>query len=277
MSKPTFESSSIFQFEDYKKYLKAHILTLPNRGRGFARGLALQLDTSSVAISQIFRGNRDFAPEQALKVSTYLGHSELEKEYFITLVLQSRSGSEHLRQYFGKKLKKIRNESSVVRSNLDKALELGEAEKAIFYSSWKYSAIRLATSFASINSVEDLRQYLGLSRDEVGEIVDFLLHSNLIEKVKGQFQLGPAFTHVGENSKHVVRHHQNWRLKAISNLDSKSADNLHYTGPMALSKKVFDKYRAEQIQLIQKLSREAITSDSELLTCLNVDWFNIQP
>ncbi len=86
--------------------------------------------------------------------------------------------------------------------------------------------------------------------------------------------MGPKVTHIDNHTPFVIRHHNNWRIKALQSLDSKSDENLHYTGPMALSKKAATEVREKIIQLIKEATKSAAKSNSETLQCLTIDWFN---
>lgn len=62
-------------------------------------------------------------------------------------------------------------------------------------------------------------------------------------------------------------------MKALQSLDSKNDQDLHYTGPMALSQKAANEIQEKLMQLIKEATLLAAHSDTENLFCLAIDWF----
>jgi sRNA-binding carbon storage regulator CsrA len=46
-----------------------------------------------------------------------------------------------------------------------------------------------------------------------------------------------------------------------------------FSAPLTISKKDFDIVREEILEFIQNLSKRVDQSDSEIVACLNIDWF----
>ena len=268
--------SNIYEYKDYKQFLLTSLRRLPNHGRGQLSKLAKYLKTSPVAISQILRGVRDFTHEQALEVSEYFQLSELESEYFIMLVLHSRAGTFKLKKKLELQLDQIRIKSQTIKARVPKSSELDEKARNKFYSQWYYSGIRLITSIDSYNTIEKISAKLNISVSRVREVMEFLLQYGLCIEDRGQFKMGPKSTHIEASSPLVTRHHTNWRLKALENMENLSAEELFYTGPMTLSRSSMKKIRAELVTCIENSTREAIDSSSENLACLNIDFFHLK-
>ena len=77
---------NVFEYKNYKHCVNSWISLQPKAGHGQLRQLALHLGVNSVVMSQVFRGDRDLTPEQALGVTQFMGLSELERDYFFLLV-----------------------------------------------------------------------------------------------------------------------------------------------------------------------------------------------
>ena len=90
---------------------------------------------------------------------------------------------------------------------------------------------------------------------------------------KGRLDIGPQVTHMGHDSPFVNRHHANWRLKGLQYLENLSDNDLFCTGPMALSKEAAKSIRKSLVELIERSTKSAANSDSEVVRCLNIDWF----
>ena len=56
-------------------------------------------------------GSREFSPEQALSLSEYLAHTELETEYLSYLVQRERAGTAELKRYLDKKIEVLKNDA----------------------------------------------------------------------------------------------------------------------------------------------------------------------
>ena len=82
----------IFEFADYKRFLKAFIKNLPRRGHGEAGRLAKSLGTNSTFISQILNGQANLSAEQAYKVAQHFAFNQIETDYFMNLVSMNRAG-----------------------------------------------------------------------------------------------------------------------------------------------------------------------------------------
>lgn len=82
--------------------------------------------------------------------------------------------------------------------------------------------------------------------------------------------------HVPNESPLVVKHHTNWRLKAIQKMDKREQSELFFTAPMALSKKDFAIIREKFNVVIKETINIVKDSPSEELVCLNIDFFKFE-
>lgn len=266
---------NIYSYHDYKQCVNDWITSQPSNGHGQLRQMANAISVNSVVMSQVFRGGRELTLEQGLALSKYIGLDASQRDYFLLLVQKDRAGNFELREIFEKQLSEIRSASQNLKSRI-KHQKFSDEEKATFYSRWFYSAVRLGISIPEFNNASAIANRLGLDRHLVGQVIEFLLHNNLIIEKKKGFDIGPQVTHIGHDSPFVNRHHSNWRMQSLIEMDKSRKDDLFYTGPMALSKKAAEKIRESVIELIEKATKEASVSDSETLRCLSIDWFEVK-
>lgn len=264
----------IFDCHDYKKCVNDWIASQPRGGHGQLRQLALHLEINSVVMSQVFRGDRDLTLEQALGVTKFMGLSELERDYFLLLVQKSRAGSHDLKTVLEKQLETLRSTAQALKNRV-KHQKLNDEDRATFYSQWYYSAVRLGVSIPDMGTVSAIAHYLKLDRSLVSKVVEFLLKHQLVIEEKGKLNMGPQVTHVGHDSPFVNRHHANWRLKSLQAMEKVEDVDLFYTGPMALSNQAALDIRKMLVELVEKSTKKASASDSEVLRCLNIDWFGV--
>jgi uncharacterized protein (TIGR02147 family) len=263
----------ISEFKNYKAFIRAVMKTFPKSGRGQSRRLAEHLGVAPIVVSQILSRDRHFTTDQAVKVAEFFGFDEATTEYFIYLVSLERSDTKGLRDFYQKKLTRLREEALKVKSHVQGQEQLSEVDKGIFYSNWYYSAIRLLTSIEGFQSIDSIAEYFGFSRAQVGEIVPFLVATGLCTEEKGKIRFGTKSTHVAEGSPFVNNHRRNWREKATQKFTAPAPEDLFFVGPVSMSKKDAELVRKELMELIKTFSKRVADSPEEKLMCLNIDWF----
>jgi len=265
---------SIFEAKDYRSYLKVHIKGLPNKGRGELSRIAHALNVNTTLLSQIFAGTRDFNLEQGLQLSKYLGHTELETEFFLLMVQVERAGTHDLKLLFQKKMQTLKTEALKLSKRITTERTLDEHEKSVFYSSWIYSATHLFTSLSAKGvSVEDVCERFDISRSKANEILQFLLRSGLCTEDNGRFKMGVQSTFVSQGSPHLLKHHSNWRVKAIQKSESLKEKEMMFTGQVSISEKDFAELREHLTNFIKQASEKVQKSKPDEIACLNIDWF----
>jgi uncharacterized protein (TIGR02147 family) len=266
---------NLYNFSDYKKYVNDRFISGPKRGRGQYRKLSEHLNLSTVAISQVFKGSRDLSPEQAWKTASFLLLSPEESEFFLLLVEKARAGTKELRNHFENKMQQKQKEKNQLGNLIPTEKEFSEEAKAVFYSDWKYSAIRLASSIPHNNTVEGLAKRLLISEEKVREILQFLLEHNLCKQEKNGYSLGAQSTMLPTSSPFINNHRRNWRIKALESMGSNEERDLHYSALASISKHDREKLRKAFLEMIMKFVEEAKNSPAEELFCLNLDWFRV--
>lgn len=265
---------AIFDYHDYKQCVNDWIASQPSGGHGQLRQLALHLGINSVVMSQVFRGDRDLTLEQTLGVTKFMGLTEMERDYFLLLVQKARAGNHELKKVFETQLDAIQAAAQALKNRV-KHQKFTSEDRATFYSQWYYSAVRLGISIPELGTVSAVADHLKLDRALVAKVIEFLLKHKLVIEKNGRLDMGPQVTHVGHDSPFVNRHHANWRLKSLQAMEKVTDMDLFYTGPMALSIDATHSIRKALIELVEKSTKAAANSNSEVLRCLNIDWFGV--
>lgn len=267
----------IFDFRDYRSYLKSYIRSLPKSGFGEAKKMAAHLSVSSTFISHVLSESKSLSAEQSTLLSEYLGHSELEAEYFYYLVQLDRAGNPALKKFCQKKLAEIKSKSLQLNKRLNFKKDFSEEQKSIFYSNPLYSAIHLFTSTKKNGvTIEEIQARFDIDRIKAIELMKFLKEANLCEQVDSHYKMGTQSTHIGANSPHLIKHHTNWRLRSIQAAENLLSEELMYTVNVSLSKKDFELLREEMVQFIDKFLKTVYPSPAEEIACFNVDFFWIR-
>ncbi len=264
---------SIFKYHSFRKFLKSVQDELPKKGRGTITQWASVIQSTPTLMSQILMGNKSMSLEMVDRLSAHLQLSEKEKDYFILLVEFDRAGTKSLKDYFLKKITLMQDESRYLKNQIKDIVELPAEVKAIYYSQWVYVGIRNLVACTKIANIESISEELNLPRETIANVIDFLVKHQLIIPAKQGWAPGPQSTFIPADSPLVYKHHQNWRLKGIQQMDLQSKDDLFYTSPMSLSEELAKDLRSRIVKVIQDFQKDIGPSESEVVRCLNIDWF----
>lgn len=268
---------SIFLMNSDVKFLKAHLRAQPKNGRGLLKKWAEALGIHTSLMSQIMSETRTLTEEQALDLTHELSLPQLESEYFMTLVRLKNAGTSRLRKYHEEKLENYRRESNQVSARVQTDQNLSEKEKATFYSSWIYSAVRITCSIATEKqdgkTIDDLHRELRVNKKDLLKIIEFLREAQLLKSEGDRFVVGSRFTHLEKASIHLPRHHMNWRMQAAERATLLSDEELMYTAPFSISEADFAELREKSLLHIQEFLKTARDSTPEKAACFNLDLF----
>lgn len=264
---------SIFNYDEYKSYFHNLIRSKGAAGRGEYRRLADVLGVHPTMISQILSGDKDFTLEQIVTLAKHYGLGKLEVKYIILLVEIARAGSVDLKQQLIEIKEELRKKSLQLSNRVQISKDLTDSQKATFYSSWVYSAIQIATSLERAINFDFLCQRFNLSPERVREVLDFLKESGLVVEQNGILKPGVKSTHVPKGSPFLIKHHANWRIKALEKSEVLSDEELMYSVNISLSRKDFKNLRGQMVEFIQNFLKTVHASPAEEIAQLNLDFF----
>jgi uncharacterized protein (TIGR02147 family) len=262
----------LFKTTDFRTYVQTWARARP---RGEYRRISEALAMHTTLVSQVFNGKKCLTEEQAANLCSYMGLNSLERDYFLKLVQIERAGSSHLKDIFVSHLKQIRKQAQEIKNRVPESKELSEQDRALFYSSWQYSLIRLLTTLKGLQTAEEISRHLDLSLSRVQEVLSFLVSRGLCTYRDGLYSRTNQNTHVESHSALSVRHHQNWRTKALAMLETSSIENLSFTAPVTIAKKDVAKVKEILLETISQISKVVEDSPSEEVVYLGIDWLKI--
>ncbi len=266
---------SLFNYSDFRKFIKDRFSEMPKKGYGQAHKLAQFLEVHTTLISQVLSGLKTFTLEQASLACEYMGLTELESEYFVLLVQLDRAGNEALRTILRRQIDGLKKKSSELIHRLQAEKKISEEKRAIFYSDWSYSAVRQLSAINGFQDLDSIAEYFDLPKKYTRSIVDFLLNTGMCKEEKGKIRIGPSSTHLESSSPWVRVHHTNWRQQAIQHMNLDEVAKLHYTAPLTISKKDATRIREMIVKFLEEVDQVIDPSPSEELRCLNIDWFRV--
>jgi uncharacterized protein (TIGR02147 family) len=261
---------SVIGSKNYREIIRLAI----ERSQWNAKKLSEHLGVSTAFMSQVLAEQKNLTPDQAHLTSEYFGFTQLERQYFLKVVEWERAGHYRYKEHLNKELKQIEAESKVVAKRIQFQKVLKNEDKAIFYSDWYYSAVRMYCDIQP-RTFEELVQLIGVSKIELGQAVEFLIEKGLLVEADGKYRIGTMSTHLEADSPFVLLHHANWRKKALEYVRRDSPTKIHYSSPMTLSADDAEKIQKILLEAIQNVGRIVDPSPSEQVMCLNIDWFKL--
>lgn len=264
---------SLFDVSDFRVYLKDWIEAQPGRGRGAGKRIAEMLGVSPALWSQVMKGDKPLSLEHAAELSDFLGFSEKESAYWLLLVQLDRAGSFRLREKLKTQIAAIQKQQSEITHRLKNDRDLPPDVKAIYYSSWVYTGLRNLTALPEMNTIERLAEKLSLSRALVSQALDFLLEQGLCRLEDGKITYQSKWIHLPGRDPLSKKHLQNWHLRALQKMDETNEEQVFFTSPMSLSREAALEIRRLLLTTIESVQKTAGPSDSQVVRCLNIDWF----
>lgn len=266
-------TQEVFTFSHYKPYLSER---LPTQGshRGARSRLAERLRCKPAFITQVLNGEAHFSLEHAIEIDRFLQHSSDETRYFMLLVYKDRAGSRALEEFYSEQLELLRRERNQISSRVV-ASKLKKESTHRYYASWIYSAIHVLVLVPGMGSEEKIAERLGISHAAAKEAVEFLLSIGMIERKNGELVTTARRLHLKDDSTMIQKHHSNWRIRALHSLDSKNPLDLHYSGPLALSRKNAEKIRAILLEQIAKFEPVVAEPGEEEIYGIALDFFTL--
>ncbi len=265
---------SIFEFSNYREFLRSYVRSLPKSGHGELTRIASHLRISTTMLSQILSGQRDFNTDQAFELSEYLQLTEIETDYLYLLVEVEKAGTHKNKSHFRKKIEAMKSESLKLSKRVQHEKSLTDNERSVFYSSWIYPAVHLFLGLDKRGvSLEEICERFSISRQKASDLVQFFLRTGLAKEERGKYFPGVQSTFIEQGSPHLIKHHSNWRVKAIEKSESIADEELMFTAPLSISKKDFTSVREKIAQFIKTLSEIVKESEAEDIATINIDWF----
>lgn len=266
-------SLDIFSFSDYRKYIRAWLAEAREKKRSNLTHLSKAIRVHTTFLAHVLSGTKNLSFEQAAELSEAFGHTNIEEEYFFALVHLERAGTAKLKKFWANRKELIELERKKLNSRVGAHHELTAEQKAIFYSSWMYVAIFVATAIENGQTLEEIAELFQISRSKADEILTFLTQCGICEKTGSKFMMGKTVVYIPNDSPLVVKHHTNWRIRSIQQMDRREESELFFTSPMSISRSDFQKIRELLAKSIQNALEICKNSPAEEVVCLNIDFF----
>lgn len=266
----------IFDYTDYKAFLRDRLAELRSGGRGTQGRLAQAMNCQPAYLSMVLSGNGNLSLEQADRAAKFLGLATLEGDYLLALVQRERAGTASLQRRFSAELDRLRGERQNLSHRLTNLETLPDDVKAIFYSTWYYPAIHLMLTIPSKRTPTAMASYLRLPVETVAQVLEFLTRHGLAQASADGLIVGPSRLHLGTDSPFLAQSQKNWRQMSWQSLQRPRPDDFHYSSLISGSRRDLPIMREVMIQAIAELRKIIRTSQEEDLFCYNLDLFCLE-
>lgn len=266
---------SIYAYTDYKAFLLDLMESHPNGGRGQRKALADAINCQVAYVTHVFSGANHFSLEQTEAAARHFSLSKEETEFLLLILQQNRAGTVELRQFFDRLIKEHREKHNLLKDRLKIKDTLTREDQAMYYSSWQYAAIHIALTVPKLRTVERLSERFQIPTARVLEILNFLCTKGLATKTLNSYQTTQPFLHLENDSPLIAKHHGNWRIRTVQNLDNNIKENLHYSLAFSVARDDLPKIRERLMRALEDCADIIKPSKEEEVACLCLDLFQI--
>ena len=266
---------SIFDFIEYKPYLKRKLDALNKQEWGFKRKTATYLGCQPSYLSQILSGKPDLTIEQAHKLNSLFMHDKTESRYFILLVEKGRAITKELRDFFHEQIAEMQETRFDLKRRLKETDQVTKENLDKYYSSWLYAAVHMALALPEMNNPKSVAARLNIPENMALEIMKFLESAGLVELVNGKYEFTKMRIHLDRDSHFIQRHHINWRSQALQSVEKNFHDDLHFSTAFAVSEEDFKKIKEIFVQSIASAREVIKPSPPEEIYSITLDVFKI--
>lgn len=265
------EKSLIFNYSDYKAYLKY----LTGQSRGQLSRFAEIAGCQPAYLWRVLNEDIHITLDHAYKISQHMGHDELSQSFFMTLVEVARCASIEYRRFLETKISNLQNEFINLQKSSQKP-ELDNTQRDFdYHSQWFIAAIHFFSSKPGGVSITEIGQFLGISKVTAENAIEKLLKYSYIKKDGQRYYFVKGTGHLSKDTPILPLFHQNWRQMAVVDSFNKNSEGFHYTNLQMISSEDFIKIRSLINQCIREVSQISNDSASEQLIVFNCDFFHL--
>jgi uncharacterized protein (TIGR02147 family) len=278
---PATQRPLVFDFKDYKDYIRRWIAAQPNQGHGEKSRIAKHLKCHIAYVSQVLNAQAQLSAEQADALNTLFEHSDEEADFFMLLVQIGRAGTHSLEKFYNRKITEALKQRTLLRNRIADKKAIAPEDQATYYSSWHYAALHMGVLIPGLRTPRALARHFGLSLDKTRRAIEFMISLGLIRESQGTLLPGETRLHLTDDSPMISKHHINWRMQAIQALDQsdpgalEAQDELHYSSIVSISREDIPRAREILLKAIENVRKLVRDSKDEEVCCYTVDLFGV--
>lgn len=261
---------NIFEFLDYKKYLKARL------SKGEKANFANFIGCAPSYLSQVISGKPEISMEHGMRANRYFDHSEVQSKFFLLLLQFSKAGSQELKDFLHKQIREMQALSREVKEQISGAEELGPEEKSIYYSSWVYPALHILLALPEARDTRAIAKKLDITTSEAENRIAELLQLGIVAKTKHGFEVNAKRLHLTPDSPLLMQYHSQSRIKALELITKNKKGNLHYSSYISMTQEDAEKIRNLILSNIKEVESIYRPSEPKTVYGFNLDYFELK-
>ena len=265
----------IFNFNDYRHFIRAFLEDSSRSPHGSMGKIAGILKIKPSYLSQVLSGSKNLSQEQAYGLAQHLKLDAFETQFLYLLVNLSRANSANYKKSIVLEMKKLKAEVAAKKGERSNDHAIDEKKRALFYSSWQYSAVHLASGISGSQTAEQISERLKIDVRAAIKILTFLVDCGLCSRDDTRFYVGLQNTHLPKDSALNSRNQTNWRMRALDSIAESSKENLFYTASMRIDEMAFQTIKEILTLSTSEITRTVNNAGDTTLACVNVDCFKL--
>lgn len=266
--------TSPLDFKDYRSYLKS-VIKEAQPSRGIISRLADAAGCQRAYLSRALSSEVQLTLDHIYGIAKFLYLNELETDYLVTLTNLERANSVDYKNYLKDHLRKLQQQHDDLQKRVQRPNLTDENKNLIYYSNWLYSAMHIIVSIPKFQTTKEISNRLNIPQELALSILNQLKEMKLIKNQNSKWEFANSELHINKNSPLSVFHHQNWRQRAVIDMQSMNPESIHFTVVQSIDKDAWSKIKNKIIEFIEEASQIARPSKEEKLICLTTDFFEI--
>jgi hypothetical protein len=134
----------------------------------------------------------------------------------------------------------------------------------------------MALTVPELRTREALAKYFNIGLERVDKVLEFLVQTGLAIQEKNIYTTGTPQIRLGKDSPHIFKHHSHWRQQSIESLERETAQELHYSAVVTLSKDDVLKLKERMLEHIKENVAVIRASPEEEVYVYNLDFFSLK-
>ena len=266
--------NKLYEAPGYREYL-LFWLEHQDVTHGLRSRLATAIGCQNSHLTRVLREDVHLTLDQAHLTCKFLKLNELESEYFMILAERDRASDPSYRNKLIQKLKFLKSQRENLASRMEKQTFGDSQKEAIYYSSWHWSAIHVATMVPHLQSTVELARRLNLEPEFVQRSLKTLSDFGLVVQNGNKWKATTQSFHLPKTSPMNSVQHGNWRNRAVLKTQDPDEDGVHYTVVQTISKNDFETIKTIMFDSIDRYRNVADVSPEEDVVCFTLDFFKI--
>ncbi len=276
---------SLFEFKDYKEYLRAHIKSHATT-YGYKTHLARAAGCQKSFLSTVLNGPNHLTPDHAAGISLFLKHDAHAEKFWMELVGLARAATPRLREMHLRTLARLKQDNEDFSRRIsEKVAPAGktarEELRVKYYSRWYISALHILLTIPEFQSAvtleKQVRERWALTNAQMIDALTTLTELGLIARdpAKKTYRVLELSVHLPRTSPLNAVQNDQWRGRARAVELTQRERDFFYSGIYSLSRSDGERLRRLMIDFLEETRRIVGPSREEELVCVRCELFEV--